>query len=241
MGSGTVFAAPDSDALGDIVGTPCFVLSFFYCLSPLSRPCHMYRSSCRLTGTRTRDRCYCNPTHPLNTEAGWASGAVFCHLVSSISHLAPITTLSASLLLRLLGRDGKGWLDEPLIVVDLEVVAAHELPLALLVGQVAADLVAVLLGLEGGDQVDAGPHLLAGELAAEGIEMVSARMILWLASSPEEHNRDWDRGLDWRGEDGDSPLFPCALAEVVPSVEHHAAADGEQCGGLEASCGQVAL
>lgn len=40
---------------------------------------------------------------------------------------------------------------------------------------------------------------------------------------------------------GDSPLFPCTLAEPVPSVEHHAAADGEEGGGLEASCGQVAL
>lgn len=39
----------------------------------------------------------------------------------------------------------------------------------------------------------------------------------------------------------DSPLFPCALAELVPSVEHHAAADGEERGGLEASGGQVAL
>lgn len=74
-------------------------------------------------------------------------------------------------------------------------------------------------------------------------ENVSARMVLWLASSPGGggHNRDRDRGLEWRGEGGDSPLFPCALAEVVPSVEHHAAADGEEGGGLEASCGQVAL
>lgn len=40
---------------------------------------------------------------------------------------------------------------------------------------------------------------------------------------------------------GGSPLFSCALAELVPSVEHHAAAEGEECGGLEASCGQVAL
>lgn len=51
--------------------------------------------------------------------------------------------------------------------------------------------------------------------------------------------------LNGLGRDGwhlaNSPLFPCALAEVVPTVEHDTAADGEEGGGLEASCGQVAL
>lgn len=42
-------------------------------------------------------------------------------------------------------------------------VLAHQLLLARLVGQVAADLVAVLLGLEQRDQVDAAPHLFAGK------------------------------------------------------------------------------
>lgn len=51
----------------------------------------------------------------------------------------------------------------PVAVVDLEVVA-QQLLLALLVGEVAAHEVAVLLGLQEGDQVDAGPHLLTAEL-----------------------------------------------------------------------------
>lgn len=49
------------------------------------------------------------------------------------------------------------------------------------------------------------------------------------------------RRLGWGGRWFNSPLFSCALAEMVPSVKHHAAAEGEECGGLEASCGQVAL
>lgn len=68
------------------------------------------------------------------------------------------------LLLRPPRRDGKRRLDESVRVIDLDVLAAgQQRPLTRLVGQVAPDLVAVLLGLERGDQVDAGPHLLAGE------------------------------------------------------------------------------
>lgn len=50
-------------------------------------------------------------------------------------------------------------------MVDLGVVA-QQLLLALLVGQVSSHLVAVLFGLEEGNEVDAGPHLFTGELAA---------------------------------------------------------------------------
>lgn len=54
-------------------------------------------------------------------------------------------------------------------MVDLRVLAAKELALAGLVGKVTTDLVAVLLGLEHGDEVDARPHLLSGELTKQGI------------------------------------------------------------------------
>lgn len=50
----------------------------------------------------------------------------------------------------------------PVGMVDLDVLAQQFL-LAGLLGQVAPDLIAVLFGLEEGDQVDAAPHLLAGE------------------------------------------------------------------------------
>jgi ABC-type transport system involved in cytochrome c biogenesis permease component len=51
----------------------------------------------------------------------------------------------------------------PVGVVDLGLLA-QELLLAGLVGVVAADLVAVLLGLEERHQVQTRPHLLAGKL-----------------------------------------------------------------------------
>ena len=53
--------------------------------------------------------------------------------------------------------------DEAVGVVDF-LLAAQELLLASLVGQMAADLVAVLLGLQEGGQVQARPNLLTGEL-----------------------------------------------------------------------------
>ena len=59
----------------------------------------------------------------------------------------------------------------PVRVIHLDVLAEQFL-LARLVGQVAADVIAVLFGLEERDQVDAGPHLFAGEFAKEGISMV---------------------------------------------------------------------
>lgn len=118
-------------------------------------------------------------THHLRRTRSWivaSCPSLICHLVSIFFPMLLTTTSALTrehTLLRLLGRDGKGGLDEPLVVVDLEVLAAHEVALALLVGQVAAHLVAVLLGLEGGDEVDAGPHLLAGELAGETRGVVS--------------------------------------------------------------------
>lgn len=51
----------------------------------------------------------------------------------------------------------------PLRVVDLGVLA-KQLLLAALVGPEASDLVSVFLGLQERNQVDAGPHLFAGEL-----------------------------------------------------------------------------
>lgn len=50
-------------------------------------------------------------------------------------------------------------------VVNLDSLVAQQLLLALDVGQVAADEIAVLFGLEGGDEVDAGPHFFAGEFS----------------------------------------------------------------------------
>ena len=55
----------------------------------------------------------------------------------------------------------------PVAVVDLG-LCAEQLLLASLVGQVTTDLVAVFLGLQHGDQVNTGPHLLTCELAAKG-------------------------------------------------------------------------
>lgn len=93
----------------------------------------------------------------------------------TVDHLSPlphsVLHLTDIHLLRLLGRNSKGRLDEAVAVVHLEVLTAHELALAGLVGQVAADLVAVLLGLQDGDEVDAGPHLLAGEFAGGMMRM----------------------------------------------------------------------
>lgn len=47
-------------------------------------------------------------------------------------------------------------------MVNLDILS-KQLLLARLLSQVPPDLVAVLFSLEEGDQVDAGPHLLAGE------------------------------------------------------------------------------
>jgi hypothetical protein len=52
----------------------------------------------------------------------------------------------------------------PVVVVDL-CLRAHKLLLARLLGPVSADQIAVLLGLEHGNEVDARPHLLARKLA----------------------------------------------------------------------------
>ena len=54
----------------------------------------------------------------------------------------------------------------PIAMVDLGIVA-QELLLTLLVGPVSTDLVAVLLSLQEGDEVDASPHLLTGKLTAK--------------------------------------------------------------------------
>ena len=83
----------------------------------------------------------------------------------SIPSLSTPPTSNPPLLRHLARRDGIRRPDIPVPVVDLEVLP-HELPLPRLVGQVSPDLVAVLLGLQQGDEVDAGPHLLAGVLAA---------------------------------------------------------------------------
>ena len=48
-------------------------------------------------------------------------------------------------------------------------ILTEQLLLAGLVSQVSSDEIAVLLGLQEGDQVDAGPHLLAGQLAGGGV------------------------------------------------------------------------
>lgn len=63
----------------------------------------------------------------------------------------------------------------PVAVVDL-CVLAQQLLLALLVGPESSHLVAVLFGLEEGNQVDASPHLLAGKLAKR-IKVVSLRRL----------------------------------------------------------------
>ena len=62
----------------------------------------------------------------------------------------------------------EGERNAPVRVIHLDVLAEQFL-LARLVGQVAADVVAVLFGLEERDQVDAGPHLFAGEFARRGV------------------------------------------------------------------------
>ena len=54
--------------------------------------------------------------------------------------------------------------DVPVVVVDL-CLCAHQLLLARLLGPVSADQIAVLLGLEHGNEVDTRPHLLARKLA----------------------------------------------------------------------------
>lgn len=51
-------------------------------------------------------------------------------------------------------------------VISLDGLVSEQFLLALDVGQVATDKITVFFGLEGGDQVDAGPHLLAGEFSS---------------------------------------------------------------------------
>lgn len=53
----------------------------------------------------------------------------------------------------------------PITIVHAGIIAQKGL-FARLVCQVATDLVAVFFGLEGGDEVDASPHFLAGEFTA---------------------------------------------------------------------------
>lgn len=62
-------------------------------------------------------------------------------------------------------RDSKCRRCPPITVVHAGIIAQKGL-FARLVGQVATDLVAVFFGLEGGDEVDASPHFLAGEFTA---------------------------------------------------------------------------
>lgn len=76
--------------------------------------------------------------------------------------------------LRRASRHGKAleWeLDVPVVVVNLHVLA-KELLLPLLVREVPAHLVAVLLGLEDGEEVDPRPVLLAGVLAVSALAAV---------------------------------------------------------------------
>lgn len=69
--------------------------------------------------------------------------------------------------------------DVPVVVVDL-CLCAHQLLLARLLGPVPADQIAVLLGLEHGNEVDARPHLLARKLT----ERENIRQHSWSLCSP---------------------------------------------------------
>lgn len=64
------------------------------------------------------------------------------------------------------GSNCKSRTDISVRVVSLDGLVSEQLLLALDVSQVATDEIAVLFGLEGGDQVDAGPHLLTREFSS---------------------------------------------------------------------------
>lgn len=67
-------------------------------------------------------------------------------------------------------------------MVDL-CLTTEQFPLAGLVGEVAAHLVAVFFCLQHGDQVDAGPHLFAGEFAVVEPSNVSRELFVVFISS----------------------------------------------------------
>lgn len=94
------------------------------------------------------------PPHSLVTCAGVAAkvGRTYLHHVSTRDNRERPSKRS------------KQKQNTPVRIIDLHVLA-QQLLLPGLVGQVPPDKVAVLLGLEERDQVDAAPHLLAGEFA----------------------------------------------------------------------------
>lgn len=65
----------------------------------------------------------------------------------------------------------------PITVVDLG-LCTQQFSFAGLVSEVTTDLVAVFFCLQHGNQVDAGPHLFAGEFAAQRKKSVLAMVIL---------------------------------------------------------------
>ena len=111
--------------------------------------------------------------------------------------------------------------DIPIRVVDLEVLA-EKLLLARLVGQMSSYEITVFLGLEGRDEVDAAPHLFAGEFAVVG----------WFVSY-------FPGG--WYTERKNELLLPDADNQLVPAVGHDQAGAEEEGARAEAARGEVAL
>lgn len=124
-------------------------------------------------------------------------------------------------------RHGKRRPDKPIRVVNAGILA-KQLLLASLVGIPPTHLVAVLLGLEEGDEMDTRPHLLAGQFAGK-VErnMVSWRFLLSLGGQIERRK--------------DVLSLPDTLDELVPSEAHDGAHAEEEEAGAEAAHGEVAL
>jgi hypothetical protein len=113
--------------------------------------------------------------------------------------------------------------------VPIRVVNSHVFPqkllLSRLVRQVPPDLVAVLLGLEERDEVDARPHLLAGELAGGYCEHTTGHG--WVAVEGKTEN---------------ILLLADADNQLVPAKEHQDGAAGDERARAEqAARGEVAL
>jgi hypothetical protein len=147
----------------------------------------------------------------------------------------------------------------PVVVVDL-CLRTKELLLTRLLGPVSPHQVAVLLGLQHGDQVDARPHLLARELAGFLVSILLYSFLnpilayfppcsrafsqsfqvavpLWISHASSTVPSSCHPLQGWVHR---SLLFPNSLANSVETV----AADARHCdqvvGGAETADGQVA-
>lgn len=118
-------------------------------------------------------------------------------------------------------------------MIDLDILSQQRL-LTRLVSEMPPDEITVLFGLQGGNEMDACPHLLAGEFARQSL---SASVLFF----PVVGGVEGTGFVREKGEGGIVLSFPDALDHSVPAISHDDAGDAEKGGGLEALGREVTL